>query len=262
MCVICRKPYGKKMPDAKTIIDMWTSNPHGAGIMWRDGDKTRYVKGFIDKGAFMKFVDENHDMLEDTECAMHFRIATHGGVNPENTHPFPMDRKSKPDAMEGKVSFCMMHNGVLPVNPRNDKISDTAELSMRAVEYGNPMDYLDVVSEFVMNDNRIVAFSPDKTFLIGNWTEIDGCEYSNTHFMDYTMYGSFWNRDAFSGKYEYKDDFPHDYMYDYKNGVWKNALGRIVDILEVDPYSLSDEDSEMYWYLIDDMENDEKCVAM
>ena len=255
MCVICRKPFGKKLPDAKTILDMWADNPHGAGIMWRDGNKTRYVKGFMDKDAFMKFVDDNHDMLESTECAMHFRIATHGGVNPENTHPFPMDRKSKPDSMEGCVSFCMMHNGVLPLKPRTEKISDTAELSIRASEHGRPMEYLDIVSEFVMEDNRIVAFAPDKTLLIGDWTEIDGCDYSNTYFIDDTRYASYWNNDYYSMGY--------DYHYDRKSGKWKDALGHIVDITWVDPYSISEEDEYVYWNSIDGNEDQSyKAMAM
>jgi hypothetical protein len=59
MCVICHKAKGAKMPDIRTIIDMWDDNPHGAGIMWRSGSLVKYAKGFMKQDKFLKFIKKN-----------------------------------------------------------------------------------------------------------------------------------------------------------------------------------------------------------
>ena len=242
MCVICRKGKGKKLPGLRTIEDMWSQNPHGAGIMWREGRRTRYVKGFMEIGKFVDFVNARKDALEATECAMHFRIATHGGVNPENTHPFPMDRRTKPGDMEGLVRSCIMHNGILPIKTRSDSISDTAELSLRAKESKDPSKYLHTVAEYIADDNRVLAFMEGTTLMIGDWESVDGCEYSNLLFVDmstkYAKYGFGIPRKP-QGRFSYR--------FDRDRRVWRDAYGNEVPIEYVDPYDIDERDEEMYW---------------
>ena len=232
MCVICHKAKGAKMPDIKTILDMWDDNPHGAGIMWRSRSKVKYVKGFMKQDKFLKFIKKNEKELEETEVAMHFRISTHGGVNPWNTHPFPMDPGTNTKSMSGTVRSCMMHNGVLPIVPRNDVISDTAELSLRAKEFSSPEKYIESIAEYVSADNRILVFAPDETLFVGDWHEEGQLSFSNLNF---------------KSMYDLGLGFQPKYYYDWNDMEWKDYKGKRVRIEDVDPYLLSYEDEDAYY---------------
>lgn len=232
MCVICHKAKGAKMPDIRTIIDMWDDNPHGAGIMWRSGRDVKYVKGFMKQDKFMKFIKKNEKELEETEVAMHFRIATHGGINPWNTHPFPMDPGTNTKSMSGTVRSCMMHNGVLPIVPRNDGISDTAELSLRAKSFPSPEKYIESIAEYISHDNRILVFAPDETLFVGDWHEDGQLSFSNLNFRS---------------MYDLGLGFQPKYYYDWNDMEWKDSRGKRVRIEEVDPYLLSYEDEDAYY---------------
>lgn len=232
MCVICHKAKGAKMPDIKTILDMWDDNPHGAGIMWRSGSEVKYVKGFMKQDKFLKFIKKNEKELEETEVAMHFRIATHGGINPWNTHPFPMDPGTNTKSMSGTVRSCMMHNGVLPIVPRDDGISDTAELSLRAKSFPSPEKYIESIAEYVSTDNRILVFAPDETLFVGDWHEEGQLSFSNLNF---------------KSMYDLGFGFQPKYYYDWNDMSWKNSKGKKVRIEDVDPYLLSYEDEDAYY---------------
>lgn len=232
MCVICHKAKGAKMPDIRTIIDMWDDNPHGAGIMWRSGSLVKYAKGFMKQEKFLKFLKKNEKELADTEVAMHFRIATHGGVNPENTHPFPLDVGTNPKSMSGTVQSCMMHNGILPLVPRSKDISDTAELSLRAKAFPSPEKYIESIAEYVSADNRIVVFAPSVTLFVGDWHEDGGLSFSNLNF---------------KSMYDLGMGYQPMYYYDWNDMSWKNSKGRKVRIEDVDPYMLSYEDEDAYY---------------
>jgi hypothetical protein len=220
------------MPDIRTIIDMWDDNPHGAGIMWRSGSLVKYAKGFMKQDKFLKFLKKNEKELAETEVAMHFRIATHGGINPWNTHPFPMDPGTNTKSMSGTVRSCMMHNGVLPIVPRNENISDTAELSLRAKAFPSPEKYIESIAEYVSADNRILVFAPDSTLFVGDWHEENGLSFSNLNF---------------KSMYDLGMGYQPMYYYDWNDMSWKNSKGRKVRIEDVDPYMLSYEDEDAYY---------------
>lgn len=262
MCVICHKAAGAKLPSNQTFRDMWDYNPHGGGVMWRDGGWVRYRKGFMKYDDFERWLNGHRSMLEETECAFHFRITTHGGTSEGNCHPFPLDAKTDPHAIKGKCKAVMMHNGVLPLNPRSKDYSDTVELSFRAKESGKPMWYLESVAEFVGGDNRVLAFGPKETLFIGTWKERKedkGCKYSNLNFDDCGLYGvygcGFGGTAGRSGKSGKRGDFAdndpwggdYDYYYSPRSRSWKDAFGHEVPFEYVDPNALTPMDEEEYW---------------
>ena len=249
MCVICHKPKDVKFPSRKTIEDMWHTNPDGAGLMWRAGNKTEWRKGFMKLDEFLAFLDANEKRLESTEVAMHFRITTQGGTNQKNTHPFPMDKGTDIHALAGKCKCVMMHNGNLPVKPRKEKYSDTAELAMRCRESGDPMKYLWSIAEFVGKGNRVIAFGPKATYLIGDWSYGYG-------------YGGWWEdyEDIrYGGKKDEADGFngiTYPYYWSNADQCWKNEFGKQVAFDEVDPCALSIADEKRYWQEYDQRVND------
>lgn len=96
MCCIVDKPKGKTLSN-RSIKLLWECNSDGVGIVLPQ-TKPEMIKGIMsldDLYKVLKIVDKFH-------CLIHFRMATHGSVTPENTHPFPM----------GKNRF-LMHNGIL-----------------------------------------------------------------------------------------------------------------------------------------------------
>ena len=76
MCVIIIKQKGKHVPQevAKTSARI---NPHGLGIIWLDTFEVTYHKS-----AEYKVLDTKRPFIA------HFRYATIGAINKDNTHPF------------------------------------------------------------------------------------------------------------------------------------------------------------------------------
>ena len=76
MCVIIIKQKGKRIPRevAKTSSEI---NPHGLGIVWLDTFEVSYHKS-----TAYSLLDTERPFIA------HFRYATIGAINKENTHPF------------------------------------------------------------------------------------------------------------------------------------------------------------------------------
>jgi len=129
MCLIIVKKKGIEMPTKEFLKDVWEVNPHGAGIMWRNG-KTRqvsFVKGLM-KEEDMFDVLNRLDFNVDDEVAIHLRWATSGKIDKVTCHPFISSKNKK---LRSLVSLAktnktlFMHNGI--IDDLNDKktISDT-----------------------------------------------------------------------------------------------------------------------------------------
>ena len=225
MCVICYKAKGKKMPSVKDIIDMWTKNPDGAGLMWlNDNGKVGFKKGFMSRKSITRFIRRHEDFFNERDVALHFRITTHGGTSRGNTHPFVVDMDANPHALEGEADTVLMHNGMLSINPRFETISDSAELALRAGCYERPLFYLETIDEF-LEGSRILVFDKDGAHFYGDkFVEHDGLKYSNlNHIIKKNPYYGY-----YCGTYPYRNyDSPEGERW--KSGSWvKSDDGRWV----------------------------------
>lgn len=104
MCIIIYKEEGLTI-DADVFQEAWRENPHGAGFAYwqgtvdeQGGARWRVSKGHMSLKAFL----EAYEPHKEGDCVIHFRIATHGRITPENTHPFG-----------GLNQPTLFHNGVL-----------------------------------------------------------------------------------------------------------------------------------------------------
>lgn len=86
MCVIATAETGS-MPTIDQLDQMSEANPDGAGIAWHDDTGLHRVRN-ADNGKALAFITKHWNELKDAPCLIHFRLATHGAVNTENTHPF------------------------------------------------------------------------------------------------------------------------------------------------------------------------------
>jgi hypothetical protein len=165
-------------PSERDMFLMDAENPHGVGVAWALGDLVRYKKGLTWQQA--------HELLKaiPRPALLHFRWATHGGLDRAMTHPFPLGRKAlKTRKLNGAAKAVLIHNGVwrdytkfAPKGTDLDRWSDTAVAAYAAGEYGED------ILEFV-DWATAVARAPgggrlDVT-LRGNWEEYEGNHYSN-----------------------------------------------------------------------------------
>ena len=112
MCLIVHAKAGVAVP-RDLIEDAFYGNSNGFGLMWFEDGQVRVVKDHDMRPAQ---IDELVSGTLQFERVLHFRMATHGGVNHSNTHPF-----------EIVPGMHMMHNGILPCTAaRGSGDSDTA----------------------------------------------------------------------------------------------------------------------------------------
>lgn len=237
MCIIASSEIGMTLPSTETIKTMWRCNSDGAGFMYNKDNKVIIKKGFMTLDAFNKALEELKKEIDtvNSTVIMHFRIGTHGGNIPENTHPFPVTcMEPLLKKLTVNTDIGMAHNGIInTVQPRNN-ISDTMEY---VLEFLSEFKYIDKnfytkrlwqkVIENTINGSRMCFLdgSGSVTY-IGNWhtDETTGVKYSNTGYQR-----SYW-QDNYISKYskynwdldyrlnnldEYDDDYDYINDWDY-----------------------------------------------
>ncbi len=107
MCILIAKPKGVTMPKTSVLKECWENNPDGAGIAWSKDGKVSIEKGFMKWEELKAYLDVNS--FDDVSALIHFRIATHGTVKAENTHPFVVNNE-----------IVAAHNGVLSIKNEGD----------------------------------------------------------------------------------------------------------------------------------------------
>lgn len=116
MCVIIYKPAGETVSE-KSLRECWKANPDGGGYMFATGGEVRIVKGLMAYETFLFRYVADSGRYPGSDFVLHFRIATSGGVDKANCHPFTCGHGAG-----------LTHNGILDTVevPRDSKESDTA----------------------------------------------------------------------------------------------------------------------------------------
>ena len=176
MCLAIYKPDGVE-PDWEAYETGYINNPDGAGFAVAD-DGIIVRKGFFTFDDFKAALEPYASM----QCAIHFRLTSHGKTNRQNCHPFLVRR-----------DLALIHNGVLDIELSvNKDMSDTWHYSTLLLK---PMSERD--PQFFLRDEMIFvggsAISGSKfVFLQGDgkhaiWNEQDGhwhgdCWWSNSSY--------------------------------------------------------------------------------
>ena len=200
MCIICAKPAGVKFPKDAYIKNMWEGNSDGAGIMWTSNNKVHIKKGFMKYKDFKNFLvrlKKRYD-IDKIPVVMHFRITTHGGTKPENTHPFPISSKVKNlQALEYCTNLGVAHNGTISIkNP--PEISDTmayisqrlSRIRTRDGAFYKKQLMLDKIEKEITSKMCFLDNAGNLKF-IGKFEEEDGVFYSNTSYLGYRRWYSY-----------------------------------------------------------------------
>lgn len=186
MCVAIYKPAGVPAPSIETLKKCWDANPDGAGLAWRtDGKYPIHIeKGFMTWDDFERYWTSTNMSSYDDDLFIHFRITTHGGTSEGNTHPFPIvddDRLLK--AVSSSCKYIMMHNGMLPVQPDNAKISDTMMLCklIARCDISPNVDAFAGLLDGLIGTNKLAFMDANHVKLVGAWQDVDGVMFSNLH---------------------------------------------------------------------------------
>ena len=278
MCIIITKERNAK-PLPEEIFDIiWTNNPDGGGILYNNGKETILKKGLMKREEFLKAAKEVNK--KGISYIMHTRIATHGSVKPENTHPF----------VSRYLGFA--HNGTFNVEPFPDK-TDSETFFMAAI--GNKKYKWCEENKFLLDmatNGCRCAIMDLETGKIMHLCEEDwkmdkkykGYRFSNTSYMQVTRYlyssktgtsymgksyGSY-GRDycsPYDKSYEWEDDLD-DWDQEDKYGKIskKDKEEKIIDKIHIEQFKkkdgkglLADKDwAKTYLQSFTEYSNDEK----
>lgn len=197
MCVAIYKPEGIPMPKLEILKQCWEANPDGAGFALLTKGKPHPIeihKGFMTWEAFAAAFQQHHLADFAGDLLLHFRIATHGGVSPGNTHPFSITPEIKIlQQTSVATDVALIHNGILPVAPTVAGISDTMELCRRLAGLHDIPAVLALLEDFI-GDNKIAVMTKNKVHLAGKWETLDHVYFSNT-FWQHNFFNDGWYDD-------------------------------------------------------------------
>ena len=195
VCVICYIPKNKSIT-REDIEDMFYTNPDGAGFMYSDGRHVYFKKGFFDVN---KFAEEFLKIPQNYERVAHFRIATSGGVKSANCHPFNITGDfRKMCKLRGVTNKAFMHNGIFSEYATSKEYSDTMLFNkylLSQIELNtNNLAFLNKS----IKGSKLAIMTPQKTYLLGDWQDVDGVKYSNLNHVYYDdVYGGYYDEPFF-----------------------------------------------------------------
>lgn len=109
MCLIIASPMNDRISN-DIIEDAANTNSHGGGVAWLDqSTKTIKWKKGLKKDEVLAILD---GPAKATPHVVHFRIATHGGVQDGLCHPFSIDERASVET-EGEADSVLFHNGTV-----------------------------------------------------------------------------------------------------------------------------------------------------
>lgn len=188
MCIIVYKKSGSKMPSEETLRLCFSNNPHGAGYMYRLPDnQIRIKKGYTDIEKLL--ISLKKDITIKVETAIHFRIATHGKICPENSHPFPItSNRERLHELDLVCNRALVHNGILHGYSSTDgDISDSGFFAKMLYPCTTDAQYMAVLNRH--NDgSKFVVMTSSGTYLSGEFYNDHGVKYSNEYYKPFTQY--------------------------------------------------------------------------
>ena len=274
MCIICASNDAQSRPSEDQLVNAACHNGDGGGwgIVFKDKKGTsriKYKKSMVALeviDSYFAALDELGDRVQ--AHTIHFRIATHGGVNLEGCHPFKVPGER----------VLISHNGVLPVYlPETEHRSDTRYFAeetfptLGGVRALHTQVVYDVMSAFVRDSHSkmtILSAEPRTEPLtilgenLGHWEKARNIWWSNYTYNSYPTYSApsnskglsaidaWWDDDVADDRAKRRKDAYDTFSSDYDDtGHWfKKRRGRVTSYVRcanVDCPSMVDIDASM-----------------
>lgn len=207
MCLISFSPSGIIIPE-NHIRTAWNNgNNDGAGYAFVADGRLIVRKPFWKLGKLIRSYQSDSKDNPNSPFLLHLRLATDGGKNRKNTHPFSL----------ANDSVVLAHNGILSLYSGHKTISDT-RLFCETVLVDRPGSQLtgkpfnSILAKMIGQGNKLVLLGNDGRYSIvnescGNWN--DGIWYSNENYKERIGYGGYysgyrWERNG--KQYRYDDE--------------------------------------------------------
>ena len=163
MCLLITQNKNTPSLSDDWLDDFYSYNSDGIGVMYSENGSL-IIRKLLPKTTddLIKFYDAN---IKGKNCAWHLRMRTHGNIDLENCHPYPVLNKK-----DHGIDIWLMHNGVLATgNKSNTKKSDTWHYIkdfLRPMLAKNPdfafhasfnkiiADHIGTSNKFVLMDNQ------------------------------------------------------------------------------------------------------------
>ncbi len=167
------------------LEEAWACNPDGGGIAYPDNrGKVKTIKGLMTLKALREALST---VSRSTKIALHLRLATHGSVSQDNTHPFPI----------GKSGSVLMHNGVLTAFGKSGTkgVSDSADFARVLGEIKDPRDREKMIDSLT---GMFAIITPKGILVMGSkhWVNVGKGDVigSNDHFVAKTQFQREWHQ--------------------------------------------------------------------
>ena len=215
MCIAIFKPRNVSIKK-KVLKECWISNPDGAGYMFAKDGKITIKKEVDHFEKFFQMYNRDYQNNQDCNFVLHFRIATHGRINKQNTHPFYINPT---------MAFC--HNGILSnVHvPKESKISDTLVFRNTILKklpdnWHNSSGIIDLLEDFLCNSKMIFLDNKGDVFILNEHLGIEdkNCWFSNDNYKVSRF------------EYTYSEKYP-EYLTNGKVKYYSEACGYCGKIL-------------------------------
>lgn len=191
MCLLVESPKGVSFSD-RFLAGVYMRNSDGVGAFWAEDDQLKYVKELPKTpGDFIAFIREH---TEGKDCVWHARMKTHGDINFDNCHPYPVFGF---DGEEHEHPMLLAHNGVLFNGNAKDKTkSDTwwfIHDYLRPMLEGKPEllsspEFVELLGKAIGPTNKFAIMGVDgKPVIINRSAGVtyEGAWLSNTYAWDY-----------------------------------------------------------------------------
>lgn len=248
MCIIAHSPVGKPIPSEQYRKNMFDHNDDGAGFAYIKDGVVHWEKGFMNFVNFEEALERVSSTVDLTQCdiVMHFRIGTHGGNTPQNTHPFIVSNDYEDmRKLTGKTKKTILfHNGIINSVEVPNKVSDTMAWIHERLYYlmaydrnciNNPL-----IQDMILKDigsSKLALVSGKGVLRLGSFIEgNDGCFYSNSTYsypVSYPTYSGYysggWGNSPTTVYRTFYKLAPED-----KECIFIETVSDVYDVLDVD----------------------------
>ena len=237
MCIIAAKSKGLELPSYVRLFSMFECNSDGAGFMFNNNGKIIVKKGLMTFNDFVSTLYDYNDKydLTNKDLIMHFRLATHGGLDKGLTHPFSISKDfNNMKKLDNVLEIGVCHNGIYDIDT-DEGVSDSMvfikenilPLYKKDKKFYNNSE---VFSKLYVPFNKLAFLTKDGIKLLGKGfirDEDDGIYYSN---MSYSYYD------------DYFEDFDLDYSL-YEDSYFGMMVEEHIEEKEIE---FAEEFGDMY----------------
>ncbi len=158
MCLLVNQQSTSPILSDEWLSDFYSYNSDGIGVMYANNGEL-IVKKLLPQSAD-DFIQFYREYIAGKDCAFHLRMRTHGDIDLDNCHPYPILNR-----LEHGIDLWLMHNGILSTgNKADESKSDTwhyIEDYLKPMLSANPdfafhPSFSEIVGEHIGSSNKFI----------------------------------------------------------------------------------------------------------